>query len=159
MELRLGICRTSTVLDYRMVLFGDFPPYVIVKSIDGRVVLAKTEHRQGCVGISRELAYYLYPYYGWGKMPVEALFLVEPAEPQPATRVVMTVPFGITETVVRRQLTGYPLVEGSVALEYLEHIEFGEIVHVEPKMSILTETTKLKIFEKPVEDNMVVFRR
>jgi len=26
-------------------------------------------------------------------------------------------------------------------------------------MSILTETTKLKIFEKPVEDNVVVFRR
>ncbi len=63
---------------------------------------------------------------------MEADFIIEQTEPQPARRVVMVVPFGITEAVVRRQLTGYPLVEGSVALEYLEHIEFGYIASAEP---------------------------
>jgi hypothetical protein len=88
---------------------------------------------------------------------VEADFIVEQTEPQPARRVVMVVPFGITEAVVRRQLAGYPLVQGSVALEYLEHIEFGEIATVEPPMSVLTDSTQLRIVEKPVEDDTVVF--
>jgi len=48
------------------------------------------------VDVSRELALYLYPYYGWGRVPVEADFLVQ-TEPQPARRV--AVPFGITEAV------------------------------------------------------------
>jgi hypothetical protein len=69
----------------------------------------------------------------------------------------MTVPFGISEAVVRRQLTGFPLVEGAVALEYLEHVEFGEIAHVEPPMSILADSTAIKLFEKPVDDEVVVF--
>jgi hypothetical protein len=159
MELRLGICKTSTILDYRFVIFGDFSPYVLVKSVDGRWAVAKTERWRGCVGVSRELALYLYPYYGWGRVPVEADFIIEQTEPQPARRVVIVVPFGITEVVVRRQLTGYPLVRGSVALEYLEHIEFGEIATVEPPMSVLTDSTQLKIVEKPVEDDTVVFTR
>ncbi len=158
MELWLSLCKTSTILDYRLVIFGEFPPYVKVRSIYGKEVLARTTQRD-CVGVSRELALYLYPHYGWGKTPVEAPFFIEPTEPQPARRVVMTVPFGITEAVVRRQLTGYPLVTGSVALEYLEHVEFGEIVHVEPPMSILTDSTTLKIIEKPVEDEVILFRR
>jgi len=159
MELRLGVCKTFTILDYRLVVFGDFNPYVLVRSVDGRWAVAKAERWRGCVGVSQELALYLYPYYGWSRVPVEADFIVEQAEPQPARRVVMVVPFGITEAVVRRQLTGYPLVEGSVALEYLEHIEFGNIASVEPPMSVLTESTQLKIIEKPVEDDAVVFGR
>jgi hypothetical protein len=157
-ELRLGLCKTRTVLDYRLVIFsGDLPRYVKVRSADGREAVARVERWQGCVGVSRELALRLYPYYGWGRMLVEALFQVEPTEPQPASRVVMTVPFGISEAVVRRQLTGFPLVEGAVALEYLEHVEFGEIAHVEPPMSILTDSTAIKLFEKPVDDEVVVF--
>lgn len=159
MELRLGVCKTSTILDYRLVVFGDFNPYVLVRSVDGRWAVAKAERWRGCAGVSQELALYLYPYYGWSRIPVEADFVVERAEPQPARRVVMVVPFGITEAVVRRQLTGYPLVEGSVALEYLEHIEFGNIASVEPPMSVLTDSTQLKIIEKPVEDDAVVFGR
>jgi hypothetical protein len=157
MELRLGVCKTSTILDYRLVVFGDFSPYVLVRSVEGRRAVAKAEQWRGCVGVSRELALYLYPYYGWGRVPVEADFIVERTEPQPARRVVMVVPFGIMEAVVRRQLAGYPLVEGSVALEYLEHIEFGEIASVEPPLSVLMDSTQLKIFEKPVEDDTVVF--
>jgi len=157
-ELRLGLCRTHTVLDYRLVIFsGDLPRYVKVRSADGREAVARVERWQGCVGVSRELALRLYPYYGWGRMPVEALFQVEPTEPQPASQVVMTVPFGISEAVVRRQLTGFPLVEGAVALEYLEHVEFGEIAHVEPPMSILADSTAIKLFEKPVDDEVVIF--
>jgi hypothetical protein len=159
MELRLEICKTSTILDYRLVVFGDFSPYVLVRSVDGRWAVAKAERWPGCVGVSRELALYLYPYYGWGRVPVGAAFTVERTEPQPARRVEMVVPFGITEAVVRRQLAGYPLVEGSVALEYLEHIEFGEIASVEPPMSVLADSTQLKILEKPVEDDVVVFGR
>jgi len=159
MELRLGVCKTFTILDYRLVVFGDFNPYVLVRSVDDRWAVAKAERWRGCVGVSQELALHLYPYYGWSRVPVEADFIVEQAEPQPARRVVMVVPFGITEAVVRRQLTGYPLVEGSVALEYLEHIEFGNIASVEPPMSVLTESTQLKIIEKPVEDDAVVFGR
>jgi len=159
MELRLGVCKTSTILDYRLVVFGDFSPYVMVRCVDGRRAVAKAERWRGCVGVSRELALYLCPYYGWGRVPVEADFIIEQTEPQPARRVVMVVPFGITEAVVRRQLTGYPLVEGSVALEYLEHIEFGDIASVEPPMSILTDSTQLKIIEKPVGDDAVVFGR
>jgi len=159
MKLKLGICKTSTILDYRFVVFGDFSPYVLVRSVDGRWAVAKAERWRGCVGVSRELALYLYPYYGWGRIPVESDFIIEQTEPQPARRVVMVVPFGITEAVVRRQLTGYPLVEGSVALEYLEHIEFGYIASVEPPLSVLTDSTQLKIIEKPVEDDVVVFGR
>jgi hypothetical protein len=159
MELRLGVCKTSSILDYRLVVFGDFSPYVLVRSVEGRRAVAKAERWRGCVGVSRELALYLYPYYGWGRVPVEADFIIEQTEPQPAKRVVMVVPFGITEVVVRRQLTGYPLVEGSVALEYLEHIEFGDIASVEPPLSVLTDSTQLKIIEKPVEDDAVVFGR
>jgi len=159
MKLKLGICKTSTILDYRFVVFGDFSPYVLVRSVDGRWAVAKAERWRGCVGVSRELALYLYPYYGWGRIPVESDFIIEQTEPQPARRVVMVVPFGITEAVVRRQLTGYPLVQGSVALEYLEHIEFGEITTVEPPMSVLTDSTLLRIVEKPVEDDVVVFGR
>lgn len=158
MELWLGLCKTSTILDYRLVVFSDdLPPYVKVRSVDGREAVAKVERRRGCAGVSRELAFRLYPYYGWGRMSVEALFHVEPVEPPPARRVVMTVPFGISEVVVRRQLTGFPLVAGTVALEYLEHVEFGEIAHVEPPMSVLADSTVIKLFEKPVDDDVVVF--
>ncbi len=81
-------------------------------------------------------------------------------DPVRATRVVMRVPFGISEVVVRRQLEGYPIYEGSVALDYLEHIEFGEVVHVEPsQFSVLTSETKLRLVEVPVEDSEIIFLR
>ena len=100
----------------------------------------------------------LYPYYGWGAMDVEAYFEVSEANPVEATRVVMKVPFGITELVVRRQLTGFPIYEGTVALEYLDHVEFGEVVHVEPQpFAILTNNTALRLVEVPVEEDAVVF--
>jgi hypothetical protein len=159
MELRLGVCKTSTILDYRLVVFGDFSPYVLVRSVDGRRAVAKAERWRGCVGVSRELALYLYPYYGWGRVPVEADFIVEQTEPQPARRVVMVVPFGITEAGGEAAAGRVPSGRGSVALEYLEHIEFGDIASVEPPMSVLTDSTQLKIIEKPVEDDAVVFGR
>jgi len=69
--------------------------------------VAKAE-KGPCVGVSREIAVMLYPYYGWGAMDVEAEFEISEAKPVEAARVVMKVPFGITETVVRRQLTSFP---------------------------------------------------
>lgn len=157
--VELGLCRTHTVLDYRHVVFGDFGfEYALVESRDGRVALAKII-KGDCVGVSRELAFHLYPYYGWGVLDIKAHFALTPTSPEPARRLLIRVPFGISEQVIRRQLTGYPLVEGAVALEYLEHVEYGEIVHVEPKPSVLADGTVIKIFEFPVEDDAVVFMR
>jgi len=154
----LRMCLTRTILDYRPVVFLDVEaPYVELRTRDGRRAIAKVE-KGPCIGVSRELAIMLYPYYGWGAMDVEAYFDVSEARPVEATRVVMKVPFGITEPVVRRQLTGFPIYEGTVALEYLDHVEFGEVVHVEPQpFAILTNNTALRLVEVPVEDDAVVF--
>ncbi|MEL9990007.1 MAG: hypothetical protein QXP98_03405 [Thermoproteus sp.] len=154
------LCKTYTILDYRFVLFLEGgPKYVELKSVDGRRGVARVE--QGpCVGVSREVAYLLYPYYGWERMDVAARFEVVETTPKEAERVVMRVPFGINEMIVRRQLEGFPIYEGSIALEYMDHIEFGEVVHVEPApFSILTEKTKLRLVEVPVEDTEVVYMR
>jgi len=152
------MCLTRTILDYRPVVFLDLKsPYVEVRSRDGRWAVAKVE-KGPCVGVSREIAVMLYPYYGWRAMDVEAEFEISEAKPVEAARVVMKVPFGITEAVVRRQLTSFPVYEGVTALEYLDHVEFGEVVHVEPQpFAVLTNSTELKLIEVPVEDNTVVF--
>jgi hypothetical protein len=157
--MKLGMCKTSSILDYRAVVFLEGEGYVRVTATNGRSLVAKVV-KGPCLGVSREVALLLYPNYGWGKIPVEAEFAVEPTEPVKATRVVMRVPFGIGEVVVRRQLEGFPVYEGSVALEYLEHIEFGEVVHVEPaQFSVLAPDTKLRLVEVPVEDSEIVFVR
>jgi hypothetical protein len=158
-SVRLGMCRTSSILDYRAVVFLEGEGYVKITAANGKSLVAKVM-KGPCPGVSREVAYLLYPNYGWGRLPVEAEFAVEPVEPVKATRVVMRVPFGIGEAVVRRQLEGFPVYEGSVALEYLEHIEFGEVVHVEPaQFSVLAPDTKLRLVEVPVDDSEVVFMR
>ncbi|RFA93808.1 hypothetical protein [Pyrobaculum aerophilum] len=155
----LPMCKTASILDYRPVVFLDGEGYVRVTADNGRSIVAKVV-KGPCKGVSREVAYLLYPYYGWGRMEVAAEFQIEPVDPVRATRVVMRVPFGISEVVVRRQLEGYPIYEGSVALEYLEHIEFGEVVHVEPsQFSVLTPETKLRLVEVPVEDSEIIFLR
>lgn len=157
--MRLGLCRTSSILDYRAVVFLEEEGYVKISATNGRSLIAKVA-KGPCIGVSREVALLLYPQYGWGKVPIEADFFIEPVEPVKATRVVMRVPFGIGEVVVRRQLEGFPVYEGSVALEYLEHIEFGEVVHVEPaQFSVLAPETKLRLVEVAVEDSEAVFMR
>ncbi|MGC9170814.1 MAG: hypothetical protein ACP5HD_08760 [Thermoproteus sp.] len=93
-------------------------------------------------------------------MPVEAPFQIERVDPVKATRVVMRVPFGIGEVVVRRQLLGYPIYERAIALEFMDHIEFGEVVHVEPRdFSVVAEDTALRLVEVPVEENEIVYAR
>ncbi|MEM1596897.1 MAG: hypothetical protein QXP31_00710 [Pyrobaculum sp.] len=156
----LRLCKTRSILDYRPVVFlEEVGPYVEVRSRGGRRAVAKAAAGP-CRGVSREIAYLLYPYYGWERMDIEAEFYLEPASPPEATRVVMKVPFGISEQVVRRQLTGYPVYEGAVALEYLEHIEFGEVVHVEPQpFSVVGDNTKFRLVEIPVDHDAVVFMR
>ncbi|MFN7105579.1 MAG: hypothetical protein ACK4M3_03220 [Pyrobaculum sp.] len=155
--MRLSLCRTRTVLDYRPVVFLDDEGYVEISSKEGRRVVAKVV-KGPCVGVSREVAYFLYPYYGWDILDIDAEFLIQKVNPPEATRVVMKVPFGIGEAVVRRQLAGFPIYEGTVALEYLEHIEFGEVAHVEPQpFSILTDNTRLRLVETPVEDTDIIF--
>lgn len=158
MELRLGVCRTGTILDYRPVVFIEAKSdYVEIRSREGRRVVARVL-KGPCVGVSREVAYLLYPYYGWDHMEIQEVFYVEEVSPPPATRVVMKVPFGIGEVVIKRQLVGFPIYEGALALEYLEHIEYGEVVHVEPQnFSILREDTAMRIVEIPVADDAVVF--
>ncbi len=158
MELRLGMCKTGTVLDYRPVVFlNEEGGYVKVKSREGKFVIARVL-KNSCIGVSREVAYLLYPYYGWDRLKIEEVFYIEPTAPPAATRVVLKVPFGIGEVVIRRQLEGFPIYEGTVAIEYLEHIEYGEVVHVEPEnYSILNSDTAIRIIEIPVQDDAVVF--
>jgi hypothetical protein len=158
MELWLEMCQTGTILDHRLALFGNFPfSYAKIDSRDGRSTIARVERWRDCSGVSREVALRLYPYYGWGIIPVRALFFVEEAQPKRARRVIMEVPFGITEALIRRQLAGYPLAEGSIAIEYLGHIEFGEVVQVEPPMSVMSDSTELTLRERPVEDDVALF--
>ncbi|MFN3805055.1 MAG: hypothetical protein ACK4SY_08360 [Pyrobaculum sp.] len=155
--MRLSLCRTKSLLDYRPVVFLDGEGYVELVSTDGRRVVARVM-KGPCVGVSREVAYLLYPYYGWDILDIDAEFSIREVNPPEAARVVMKVPFGIGEAVVRRQLAGFPIYEGTVALEYLEHVEFGEVAHVEPRpFSILTDNTRLRLVETPVEDTDVVF--
>ncbi|WP_333639481.1 hypothetical protein [Pyrobaculum aerophilum] len=155
----LGLCLTRSILDYRPVAFlKGWGPYAKLTATNGRSMYVRVLEGP-CVGVSREVALNLYPYYGWGRMGIEAEFGVEPADPPKAVRAVMRVPFGISEVVVRRQLEGFPLYEGSVALEYLEHVEFGEVVHVDPHPgAVLVPETRLRLVEVPVEDDAVVFR-
>ncbi len=156
--MRLGMCKTSSILDYRAVMFLE-GGYVRVTAANDKSLVAKVT-KGPCLGVSREVAFLLYPHYGWGKIPVEAESAMEAVELVKATRVVTRVPFGIGEAVVRRQLEGFPVCEGSMALEYLEHVEFGEVVHVEPaRFSVLAPDTTLRLVELPVEDSEVVFMR
>ncbi|AEA12200.1 hypothetical protein TUZN_0710 [Thermoproteus uzoniensis 768-20] len=157
----LGLCKTGTVMDYRPVLFlEEGGGYAVVRSRSGRSAVVRVERGKQCVGVSREVALLLYPELGWEHMPVEAPFQIERADPVKATRVVMRVPFGIGEVVVRRQLLGYPIYEGAIALEFMDHIEFGEVVHVEPRdFSVVAEDTALRLVEVPVEENEIVYAR
>ncbi|MBP1448404.1 MAG: hypothetical protein JZD41_00045 [Thermoproteus sp.] len=148
------------ILNYRLVVFLRDPPsnYVEASSLDGRRALLRAMEGREC--ISREAALSLYPQLPWGLADVKAPFEVRPAEPVEAKRVVMSVPFGVTEALVRRQLEGFPLVEGSVALQYLSHIEFGEVVRLDPQpYSILTKTSILKIVEKPINRIDVIYSK
>lgn len=157
----LGLCKTKTIADYRPIIYlEEGEGYALVRSKSGRAVVAKVEAGRGCVGVSREVAVLLYPELGWEYMPVEAPFWIEEVEPLKASRVVMRVPFGIGEVLVRRQLLGYPIYEGAIALEFLDHIEFGEVVHVEPRdFSIVAENTDFRLVEVPVDENEVVYMR
>lgn len=154
--VRMGMCKTGTILDYRPVVFTEGEGYLEVTS-GGRSLVVKKVGGP-CVGVSREVAFLLYPQYGWGILDIEAEFSIREIKPTEARRIVMKVPFGIGEVVVRRQLSGFPIYEGHVALEYLEHVEFGEVVHVDPQPgSVLTEATQLRLVEVAVEDTDVVF--
>jgi hypothetical protein len=95
----VGGLQDSTILDYRLVVFGDFSPYVMVRCVDDKWAVAEAERWHGCVDVSRELALYLCPYYGWGRFPVEADVLIKQTESQPARHVVVAVPFSFTEAV------------------------------------------------------------
>ncbi|CCC81080.1 hypothetical protein TTX_0409 [Thermoproteus tenax Kra 1] len=158
---QLKLCKTQSVLDYRLLLFYDIGAnYAEIFSRSGRRAVAKVEGGGRCKGVSRELALTLYPELGWEFLDVEAPFDIRPTDPVPATRVVMKVPFGVTEAVVRAQLKGYPLAEGTLALEAFGHIEFGEVVHVEPtEYAVLTDDTKLRLVEVPVEDDVIIYMR
>jgi hypothetical protein len=58
----VGGLQDSTTLDYRLVVFGGFSPYVMVRGVDDKWALAEAERWHGCVDVSRELALYLCPY-------------------------------------------------------------------------------------------------
>jgi hypothetical protein len=55
----VGGLQDSTILGYRLVVFGDFSPYVMVGGVDDKWAVAEAERRHGCVGVSREIALYL----------------------------------------------------------------------------------------------------
>jgi hypothetical protein len=58
----VGGLQDSTILDCRLVVFGDFSPYVMVRGVDDKWAVAEAERWHGCVDVSRELALYLCPY-------------------------------------------------------------------------------------------------
>lgn len=141
----LRLCLTNSVLDYRSIVFLDGEGYVRVTANNGRSLVARLM-KGPCIGVSREVALMLYPYYGWGYMEVEAEFKIEPIKPIRATKIVIKVPYGITREAVRKQLEGFPIYRGFLALEYLGQVEFGEVVSVEPEQgSILTPETELRL--------------
>jgi len=49
-------------MDYRLVVFGDFSPRVMVRGVDDRWAVAEAERWHGYVDVSRELALYFCPY-------------------------------------------------------------------------------------------------
>jgi len=57
-----GGLQDSAIMDYRLVVFGDFSPRVMVRGIDDRWAVAEAERWHGCVDVSRELALYFCPY-------------------------------------------------------------------------------------------------
>jgi hypothetical protein len=58
----VGGLQDSTILDYRLVVFGNFSPYVMVRGGGDKWAVAGAERWRGCVDMSRELALYLCPY-------------------------------------------------------------------------------------------------
>jgi hypothetical protein len=58
----VGGLQDSTILDYRLVAFGGFSPYVMVRGGGDKWAVAGAKWWHGCVDASRELALYLCPY-------------------------------------------------------------------------------------------------
>jgi hypothetical protein len=58
----VGGLQDSTILDYRLVVFGNFSPYVMVRGVDNKWAVAEAKRWHGCVDVSRELALYLCHY-------------------------------------------------------------------------------------------------
>jgi hypothetical protein len=57
-----GCLQDSTILDYRLVVFGNISPYVMLRCVDDKWAVAEAKRWHGCVDVSRELALYLCPY-------------------------------------------------------------------------------------------------